>query len=62
MEPKKIPYQQVLGRMPVLGEDEMASLAAEGLAIREADERDGTNAFLEAAFADAVSDEPDYEW
>jgi len=48
--------------MPVLDDGEKALLEAEGRAIREADTRDGTNTFLEAAFADAVADEPDYEW
>lgn len=62
MEPKKIRYEQVAGRMPVLDDEERAELEAEGLAIRAADERDGTNAFLDAAFADALADEPDYEW
>jgi len=62
MEPKAIKYRRVEGRKPFIEGDDQAALAEEGQRIREADERDGTNAFLEAAFADALADEPDYKW
>jgi hypothetical protein len=62
MEPKPIKFERIEGRKPILEKEDQESLAQEGLLIREADERDGTNAFLEAAFADALADEPDYKW
>jgi hypothetical protein len=62
MDPKTIRFERVEGRRPVLEPSDMREFAEEGRLIREADERDGTNAFLEAAFADALADEPDYKW
>lgn len=62
MDPKVIRYERVEGRKPVVDEVHDAAFAAEGRRIREADERDGTNAFLEAAFEDATAGEPGYKW
>ena len=62
MEPKPIKFEWTAGRKPILESEDRDALAEEGRLIREADERDGTNAFLEAAFADALADEPDYKW
>lgn len=62
MDPKAIRFERVQGRKPVLETGDMREFAEEGRLIREADERDGTNAFLEAAFEDVLADEPDYKW
>ena len=62
MDPKPIRFETVQGRKPILGPEDQASFADEGRSIRLADDRDGTNAFLEAAFADGVADEPEYKW
>jgi len=62
MDPKAIRFESVRGRKPFLEAGDMREFAEEGRLIREADERDGTNAFLEAAFEDALADEPDYKW
>lgn len=62
MDPKTIRFERVEGRRPLLEPDDMFDLAEEGRLIRQADERDGTNTFLEAAFADAIADEPGYQW
>lgn len=62
MDPKMLRFERVEGRRPVLESGDMREFVEEGRLIRDADERDGTNAFLEAAFADALADEPDYKW
>lgn len=62
MDPQPIRFERAEGRKPILEREERASFADEGVAMRQADARDGTNAFLEAAFEDATSDEPDYKW
>jgi hypothetical protein len=62
MDPKAIRFERIEGRKPVMEPADRASLAEEGRLIRDADQRDGTNAFLEAAFDDATADEPEYKW
>ena len=59
MDTKPIKFRRAEGRKPVVSQEEDDSLAIEGLRIREADERDGTNEFLEASFDDAVAGERD---
>jgi len=62
MDPKPIRFERVEGRKPIVDRRDEEALAEEASSIRQADEADGTNAFLEAAFADATSSEPDYKW
>lgn len=59
MDPKEPKFEIVTAQRPVLSDDE---LRAEAEAIAAADERDGTHAFFEALFEEAMTDEPDYEW
>ena len=58
MDPSDI-YETVEARRPVI---EDADLEAEARAINKADQRDGTNAFLEAAWREMDENEPPYEW
>lgn len=59
MDPKERKYEVVMAQRPILSDDE---LRAEAQAIAAADERDGTNAFIDTLFDEVMKDEPDYEW
>ena len=58
-DPNRREYETAIAQRPIISDEE---LEAEFAAIREADNRDGTNGQLEAAWTDSMSDEPDYEW